>query len=443
MQSISGNSDGNGARELINDDPNYESGLTLSSVNIARYDLRYVEGQKAALCKSIEEHNIDFLKALLSCIKSEQVFSLKFDSNKYTILHYAVVAGNLDIVKFLISKYIEIKEAQGVTYSSESSDLKQIIDNKGNTLLHYAAHTCNDDIIKYLMTSGADYTVLNQSGISPLLIALGRCDLVMVKLFLDKNFPINQSKSLELNVNKQVTEGLTPLGLAVWCTQPVIIRSILDFYKKFGKYDKHPDLKESRTNIEAIDSFIVEELLSVGANPEIQDGLDQNVFHRLTKGIPTDPLDTFENFGNGLLERDFEGHSPIDSMVRQLYVLLFEKRYGNMQNISQMLVCMLIGILRFAVSDSEVNGNPRSNLSIREAVILAYEGSKKEGRGAFEEKMVEWFRHYNIPSELTSPPRTKKSRFSHGHGGSSDRAQMTKKRVKNLKSVMNPVVLIK
>lgn len=76
-------------------------------------------------------------------------------------LYEAASEGHIDIVRTL-------------AWAGATLDRPYPID--GNTALIIAAFTGRDEVVKFLAAYGADVNARNQSGLTPLMLAAGRCD---------------------------------------------------------------------------------------------------------------------------------------------------------------------------------------------------------------------------------------------------------------------------
>ncbi|MDH5682805.1 MAG: ankyrin repeat domain-containing protein, partial [Spirochaetota bacterium] len=119
----------------------------------------------------------------------------------WTVLHSAARGGNLEIVKLLITK---------------GADIHAKIKN-GSTVLHYAASGGNLEIVKYLIDQGADPRSKNMYGRTILHSAARGGNLDIVKYLIDKGVEINKKDKndktpLDMAKTREIKEFLTKQG---------------------------------------------------------------------------------------------------------------------------------------------------------------------------------------------------------------------------------------
>lgn len=120
---------------------------------------------QSRLFNAVEEHNIAKIQhllhhgATLSCAGK--------DGN--TPLHSAVLAGNRDVVAFIV--------AQGALLNAENK--------YAMTPLHYAADGMRPDLCGILLRAGADINKGNGDGLTALTLAIGSSSTATVKFLLD------------------------------------------------------------------------------------------------------------------------------------------------------------------------------------------------------------------------------------------------------------------
>jgi ankyrin repeat protein len=123
-----------------------------------------------------------------------------------TLLHYAVLSCNKDIIKLLLKEM--------------SLDLLNQTAEGGHTVLHYAIGIMRQDIIELLLDSGVNINKASNDSIPllPYSIQTGRKDIV--ELFLDK-------MSLDL-INQVDSSGKTGLHLAAILNKQDIVKFLID-----------------------------------------------------------------------------------------------------------------------------------------------------------------------------------------------------------------------
>ena len=166
----------------------------------------------AYLCRAIICNNIDSIKFLLN---DDRFDPNMYDSNGYTVLHFAIMQNNFDIVKLLLEypkiniiqncKAINHNPEEGITsfhlacgHSNQTDDInivkllfetgKYNIDERtkcGHTSLYFACSANNIDVVKLLLEYGADPNIFNNvNDFTPLIIACfnGCSDIVNILL---------------------------------------------------------------------------------------------------------------------------------------------------------------------------------------------------------------------------------------------------------------------
>lgn len=115
----------------------------------------------------IAAHRGDF-KTIQLLIEAQTIITKK-DIDDKQIVHYAVLGGHVDLVEKLID----------LTKSSYF-----IKDEYGNTLLHYATRTTNLKMVKFLISKNLDVNSLNDQYESPIFNAVKNDNLDIIKLLV-------------------------------------------------------------------------------------------------------------------------------------------------------------------------------------------------------------------------------------------------------------------
>ena len=110
------------------------------------------------------------------------------DEHGYTLLNYAAMYGNVDVIKVLVEA---------------GADLNAM-DKEGWLPLHHAARKGHVEAIKVLLKEGADVNAVDKDGVTPLHHAAGGGHVEAVKVLLKEG----------ANVNAVDRNGWTPLELA-------------------------------------------------------------------------------------------------------------------------------------------------------------------------------------------------------------------------------------
>jgi ankyrin repeat protein len=117
-------------------------------------------------------------------------------------LSNAIIANDLDRVKFLVSKGADVNKA----------------DNQGWTPLQSAARQRHDDMVKLLIELGADVNLADSSGTTPLLAAIARDHIPSIKVLLEHG----------ADIEKAGPEGYRPLPFAIGESKYESAKALMD-----------------------------------------------------------------------------------------------------------------------------------------------------------------------------------------------------------------------
>ena len=93
--------------------------------------------------------------------------------DKHTAIHFASARNEVEIIKFILKEYNELKEAEETHNIKEIEDIFNFQDTKGNTALHYAAANKHDKITKPLLDNFPNLAYqINENGETALHIAI-------------------------------------------------------------------------------------------------------------------------------------------------------------------------------------------------------------------------------------------------------------------------------
>ena len=186
-----------------------------------------------------------------------------------TALHYAVAAGSIFIVKYLVEHGADVNSRNNhgttilhsaLSYKSKVDMVKYLVehgaginfkDSDGETALHTAAVNCNLEVVKYLVEQGADLYCQNKDGSTALELAVSyssKCDLAKylfeqsadvnskinfqallpVALAQDDDYHIKYFVKHGANVNEMDTNGDTPLHLAILSNNLHIVKYLVE-----------------------------------------------------------------------------------------------------------------------------------------------------------------------------------------------------------------------
>ncbi|MFA6527391.1 MAG: ankyrin repeat domain-containing protein [Candidatus Babeliales bacterium] len=201
-----------------------------------------------AMAKALVDQQGDsiFMNQLLCAIKSGELglikslikqktvdFNMKIQPDLYTFLHLAVDSNQIEVVKFLVRKKVDVnaKDADGRTplfFAVDNGNLeiaKFLVENNaidvvkadGTTLLHCAVKRGNVEIVKILVEKGANVNAIDEIGATPLHGAAVNGYLEIVKFLVEHG----------AKVNVMSKQGLTPLHAAVNKQAMNVVRYLL------------------------------------------------------------------------------------------------------------------------------------------------------------------------------------------------------------------------
>ena len=136
--------------------------------------------------------------------------------NGNSLLHIAADNGKLDIVKYIISKDVEIN----------------LRDDYGHhTPLHFAAETGKLDVVKYLMEKLEDKSPTDKGGNTPLHMAAANRQLIVYKYIIEN---IDEK-------NPRNKNGHTPLDFARMLGYLEIVKPVSTYLAKFNEQSRFDD----------------------------------------------------------------------------------------------------------------------------------------------------------------------------------------------------------
>ena len=147
------------------------------------------------------------------------------DNDGWTALHYAAIAGQLEIFKLWASKGADLMPK-----------VKSLDEFHGRTPLHYAAEAGQLEIVKFLTFIVADKNPQDDNGFTPLHIAAKNGQLAIVKLLA--NYLSNKNPQTGERWHK-----MTPLHSAAFGGHP----RVFEFLLQFNKENTNPALSDGRT----------------------------------------------------------------------------------------------------------------------------------------------------------------------------------------------------
>ncbi|XP_020283086.1 ankyrin-1-like [Pseudomyrmex gracilis] len=135
------------------------------------YSQTWSEGY-VLLCDAIENRHTEIIKLLLTngCKVNSDI-----DKSYNTPLHFAVINGDIEIVKMLLDRRANV-------YATT---------RYGTTSLHYALEHKKVEIVELLLNHGANVNARDNAGITPLYLAVHHGYVDNVKMLLDRGANIN------------------------------------------------------------------------------------------------------------------------------------------------------------------------------------------------------------------------------------------------------------
>ncbi len=143
-------------------------------------------GPAGKIIKATQNGNTDKINEMLK--DNPELINAK-DTKDETPLTYTVRSGNVELVRFLISKGADVNARNWV----------------GDTPLHMAASSGYEEIVKLLLDHGANVNSTGMFGWNPLHCASNDCNLNIMEILIEKGVDINAKNE----------SGITPLHLAV------------------------------------------------------------------------------------------------------------------------------------------------------------------------------------------------------------------------------------
>ncbi|WCR58321.1 ankyrin repeat domain-containing protein [Wolbachia endosymbiont of Ctenocephalides felis wCfeJ] len=185
------------------------------------------------LVQFIECNSLEKIRSLIEKCGSvaHRVINIHKNEINWTALHYAIEAGNPEVVKFLTEKgaNIDAKDNHGKTPSNIAKEkgLTEIVDILASTerksptytSLHDAAREGDLGAIKYLVSKGANINDKDRSGWVPLHRASQEGELEAVQYLVDKGANLNIA---------DIHNRMTPLHLAAYNGRLEVVQYLVD-----------------------------------------------------------------------------------------------------------------------------------------------------------------------------------------------------------------------
>lgn len=235
----------------------------------------------AEIHEAVSDNNLEAAKVLLD---EDPTILNDRDADGMTPLNLAAISGNYDIVKELLKRNADIHigdldNSQPIHLAAISGNT-QIVelllasgagvneqDNNGATPLIFAAGRRHLDMVKYLIESGADVNIQNTGGMSPLYYA-GTPEVAAV--ILDNG----------ADIDARSNDGTTPLLAAVWRGRVELIRYLLERGADPNAFnDAHisPMLAVNGENIVQIATMLIDK----GAKVNVRSAQNETPLHNI------------------------------------------------------------------------------------------------------------------------------------------------------------------
>ncbi|MDR1236058.1 MAG: ankyrin repeat domain-containing protein [Holosporaceae bacterium] len=146
---------------------------------------------KRSFCGAAWSGNLDLVKSMINDGTADA--DLEEDDGG-TPLHYAAKSWNLEMVKFLVNRDIEIIRERNQLWGNYRNDYEpfvQMENNNHETPLHFAAKSRNLEIAQFLVDQGAHVNAVTLEGQTPLHFAARSGDLQLVKFLMKQGAGVN------------------------------------------------------------------------------------------------------------------------------------------------------------------------------------------------------------------------------------------------------------
>ncbi|MCP5369897.1 MAG: ankyrin repeat domain-containing protein [Rickettsiaceae bacterium] len=279
--------------------------LTSENVTLEHLNNRNKDGNTAlhiavSVCTEVNQELVDLLlnKGADPTIKN---------NGGNTPLHLAAYSGNVEIFKKIL---IAVEQAEKMTPEHLNSRNKE-----GNTSLHAAVSArtevnqeVNQELVDLLLNKGADPTIKNNGGNTPLHLASLCGNKKIVDLLIDK----------EVDLNIQNTDGNTPLHLASLLGYKEVVDLLLNnradptIKNKDGNTALHVAVSMRTKVKQGVKQEIVDLLLNKGADPTIKNNGGNTPLHLASLCGNKEVVDLLIDEGADPTIKNKEGHTPLE-----------------------------------------------------------------------------------------------------------------------------------
>jgi len=265
-------------------------------------------------------------RAALQAVLDEKPDVLNdYAPNGETLLHSAVVKGDVAVVKFLLSKGADVtKSRRGDAgrgpYRAQTQGYEQFISSEaGGTPLFYAALTGQKEIAEMLLEKGAKLDAQSTSGATPLHVAAQRNDVEMLKILCEgKTKP---------RIDWRDGTGNTPLHYAVAGDRQKAAKYLL---KQGASTKPENNIRNTVLHVAARNGNkdMTTLLLSHGADAKAVNGKGQSV---LELAIPQYPPHAGTSLQGhyGTAEALIKGGAEIDNQCREKGLTVLHQAAGG------------------------------------------------------------------------------------------------------------------
>jgi len=268
--------------------------------------------------QAAKEGDLAKVKALLE--KNEDLAEAKNKKGE-TPLHSAASGGQLEVVKFLVSKGVDInlKENNGATalhlacYYGHRDAVEWLIDHgadkdvgdgDGSTPIFWAVHGGHKNIVELLIARGSDVNSKDNNSITPLRIAVFRGNKEIIDLLIDKGAEVNAKNE----------SGATPLHEACVSGNKDVVELLIRKGTDIGIEDNSGNTTLHFASNHGHEE-IVELLIAKGADVnKITDGGDTPL-HGAAWGNHKEIVEFLMAKGAKLRVKNKIGRTPLDNAI--------------------------------------------------------------------------------------------------------------------------------
>jgi len=186
----------------------------------------------STIFEAINDNNLEKVQKIIQ--ENHEVLNER-DESYCDPLTFAAIAGNLEIMKYLLSQGADIntidRENSNLMHNAAANGHLEVVkylidqsfdvnaaDDNGNTALLFASDRNNIELVRYLLDQGADVHAESSNGTTVILNAAFSGNNEMIQLFQDKGLSINHANQW----------GVTPLMYASLVGNMDIVEYLLE-----------------------------------------------------------------------------------------------------------------------------------------------------------------------------------------------------------------------